>query len=284
MFPLNLKNFKENSINLCAGYYAWTFENGIVYYCKSRKEFSLLKNTEFCEEHKLSKRKSAIIRINQKEQYIILLPQATTLIETKEILATGSNIGGTYHSKVGMVSQGIGHIGTMLGPNFSGNSLIALHNVTKNLIVLKVGESFVSVVFHYLDTPIIEKNPTVSGHVDKMSELGITLSKSQREDLAADWKGDLEKVREKMMDSKEFKELQERVKKQRIQKLKLLINKKNIFILLILILIITTLISVSYWLDNRFNTNDWSNRCWNIVGSGVLVTIIGGLIKSLKKC
>ncbi len=57
----------------------------------------------------------------------------------------------------------------MLGPNFSGNSLIAIHNVTNQLITFKVGESFASVVFHYLDSAIYENNPTLSGHLDKMS-------------------------------------------------------------------------------------------------------------------
>ena len=69
-------------------------------------------------------------------------------METKEVLSLNNYIGGTYHAKVGIVSKGMGHIGTMIGPNFSGDSLIAFHNVSDDLIVLKVGESFVSVVFH----------------------------------------------------------------------------------------------------------------------------------------
>lgn len=204
------------------------------------------------------------------------------MIETKEILATGPNIGGTYHSKVGMVSQGIGHIGTMLGPNFSGHSLIALHNISKELIAIKVGESFVSVVFHYLDTPLLENNPTVSGHVDKMSELGISLSKSEREDLNADWKSNFNTIRDKMIDTEEYRNLQNKLKQQKWISIRSAINKRNFFLLLLLF-IITGLVVFAYYLDGKTNTNDWSNRCWNIIGSGVLVTIISGIIKSFQE-
>lgn len=283
IYPFNSNNLKENSINLCTGNYAWTLGNSRIYINREEKKFSLLKSEGFLEEYTLYKSKSAIISLNETEKYIMILPQSTTLIETKEILATGPNIGGTYHSKVGLVSMGLGHIGTMLGPNFSGHSLVAFHNITSELIVLKVGESFVSVVFHYLNTPLIDKNPTISGHVDKLSELGITLSSEERQDLLADWKLDSGKVRDVMKDSSEFKAFKEGLKKQRWNNFRSIFNIQNILNFLILISIIVVLIILSLYLDKKFNTKEWSNRCFNIIGSGVFVTILAGIIKSMKK-
>ena len=283
IYPFNYKHFKENSINLTVGDYAWTLSNGTVYYDEKSEVFSIVKPNSKYQEIKFSKGSSAIFSSSKNDKYVILLPQSTTLIETKETLAVGAHIGGTYHSKVGIVSQGIGHIGTMLGPNFSGNSLIAIHNVTNQLLHFKVGESFVSVVFHYLKSAIYENNLTVSGHLDKMSELGIRLTTAEREDLGADWKGKIEQVRQKMLSSAEYNRFKKSKKNKWLNDIKKYINKRNFIILFILAIIIILLIVLAYYLDNKFSTNDWSNRCWNIIGSGILVTIIGGLIKGIGK-
>lgn len=101
---------------------------------------------------------------------------STILIEIEEVLAVNNNIGGTYHSKVRLVSKGLGHIGTVVGPNFSGESLLAFHNISDQLIILKPGESFVSVIFYYLKTPYTELNPTTSGYTDKFARLGLKVT------------------------------------------------------------------------------------------------------------
>lgn len=41
IYPLNRKNFKENSINLTAGLYAWTLENGTIFFNPKQETFSL---------------------------------------------------------------------------------------------------------------------------------------------------------------------------------------------------------------------------------------------------
>lgn len=105
------------------------------------------------------------------------------MIETEDVLGVENNIGGTYHSKVGLVSQGLGHIGTMLGPNFSGHSLIAIHNVSKEVLTIKVGDTFVSAVFNYLNTAIYTNNATKNGYLEKLSELGIQLNTIDRKFL-----------------------------------------------------------------------------------------------------
>lgn len=108
------------------------------------------------------------------EKFIILLLLSTTLVETNEVLAVDNHIGGCYHSKVSIVSLGVGHIGTMLGPNFSGHSLIALHNLSETPIKLSINESFVSLTFYYLHTPIDYPNHTINSHIDKLERLRLS--------------------------------------------------------------------------------------------------------------
>lgn len=287
IYPLNMKNFKENSINLCAGYYAWSLSDGTVYYDERTKKFFLEKSQSKSNDPNVKtihiKRGKNLVKGIGKEKYIILLPQATTLIETKEVLATGSNIGGTYHSKVGLVSQGIGHIGTMLGPNFSGHSLIAIHNITKNIITLKVGDSFVSVVFHYLNTPIYDNNPTVSGHVDKMAEWGISLTSQEREDLSSDWKSDIARVRNKMISSNDYKEYCNQKKNQKSSIIKQYVNSKNIFIFIILIVVVMALGGISYFVDSKFSTTVWSERYWTVITSAIIIPVLMGSLKLFSK-
>ena len=69
------------------------------------------------------------------------------------------------------------------------------------ILRIRVGDSFVSVVFHYLDSPIKASNPTVSGHLDKMAQLGINLNSYESSKLSEDWRKKREEVREKMINS-----------------------------------------------------------------------------------
>lgn len=141
--PFNYENIKENSINLSASKYAWSMTEGEVLFDQNGNLYNI-DSREYNETNKIriSKGESSVHTINGQE-VVILLPFSTTLIQTNEVIAVGNYIGGTYHSKVGIVSQGIGHIGTMLGPNFSGHSLIAVHNVSRIPLKIKIKETFV---------------------------------------------------------------------------------------------------------------------------------------------
>lgn len=285
IYPLSLSNIKENSINLCASSYAWSLKGGEIYSSnspiKNQSLFSLTKTSTHNNPIKIAPNRSSVVEINENEKYIILFPHSTTLIETVEVLSVGNNIGGTYHSKVGLVSQGIGHIGTMVGPNFSGESLIALHNISDDLITIKCGDSFVSVVFHYLDTSYKNINPTVSGHTDKFSELGIYLSPEESAELNADWKKQHAEVRHKLQESNEYIELQKIIKKQKKEKLKKFFNKKNVFLLSFLLIFIVGLGFLTHWIDNTNGNTTWGDRYWNVCLSGALVSIISIVFKHI---
>lgn len=286
LFPLNLDNIKENSINLCTGDFAWSMSTGQVFCDKKEKDknrkFSLTKDSKHSEAITVSKGKSAVFEGKNGERHILILPQSTTLIETKEVLALGANIGGTYHSKVGLVSKGLGHIGTMVGPNFSGDSLIAIHNISEELIVLSVGESFVSVVFHYLTTPFTYSNPTTSGHTDKFSALGLEVSEEQLEVLNQDWKKKFEEVQKRMCQSMEFQKLKKELDAQRLKNIKKFFCKRNLLIILIATGVLLGLYVLAYNLDKMSGQTVWVERYFSVGFSGIFVTIFSMIINVLK--
>lgn len=286
VYPLNLDNIKENSINLCAGEFAWTTISSDVYCDESdfdkNKRFSLHQDSTHNKKISLKQGHSAIVSDSLNNKYIILFPLATTLIETKEVLSVNSYIGGTYHSKVGMVSKGLGHIGTMVGPNFSGDSLIAFHNTSRNLIVLKVGDSFLSVVFHYLDTPYTHINPTSSGHTDKFSGLGLYVTEEQSAVLNQDWKKKFEEVCMKMCNSSEYKLLQQQLREQKYKSLKKYFCKKNVFISLIVLVVLVALYIVARYFDKSTGNTIWTDRYFNVGCSGIFIAIISGILKYFK--
>lgn len=93
-------------------------------------------------------------RLKIDQGCLILNSNDTALIYTKESIYVSNRIGGTYHSKVGLVSSGLGHIGTTLDPKFFGQSLIAIHNHSEKDYKLEIGSEFVTIVFYYLATAL----------------------------------------------------------------------------------------------------------------------------------
>ncbi len=286
VFPLDLENIKENSINLCTGNFAWSMSTREVFFSESEKDknrrFSLTKDSKHSNSVTIEKGKSAIVEGKDGSRYIVVLPLSTTLIETKEVLALGSNIGGTYHSKVGLVSKGLGHIGTMVGPNFSGDSLIAIHNTSNHLIVLSVGESFVSVVFYYLQTPCPDSNPTTSGHTDKFSTLGLEVSEAQLRELTQDWKKQYKEVQKRMCQSKEFRKLQEDLRSQKWKSFKKFFRIRNLIIMLVAVIMLVALYALAHYLDTKNGQTVWVERYFSVGFSGIFVAIITIIWNELK--
>ena len=120
VYPLCPDNIKGASINLTASSQAWS----------------------------ISTKKTIV-----KDGFIVIPPNDTALIETEEAIHVTKRIAGTYHSKVALVSKGLGHVGTTLDPGWIGPSLIAIHNLSDSEYRLKVGDSFVSIMFLYVRTP-----------------------------------------------------------------------------------------------------------------------------------
>jgi deoxycytidine triphosphate deaminase len=161
IYPFNTSQLKGASYNLTASKLAWS----------------------------LSTKKSIYDRDSEK---IIIPPDTTALIETSEVIWVSQEIAGTYHSRVGMVSQGSGHIGTTLDPNYIGPSLIAIHNHhPKRNIELIPGEeddAILTLVFHYVKTESSRKqHGNSAGRIEILNQMQIELSDEDRRALSKDF-------------------------------------------------------------------------------------------------
>lgn len=281
--PFNYKNIKENSINLSASKYAWSMSDGEIIFDQNGNLYNIDKK-EYNEVDtiKISKGESSVHTING-EEVVVLLPFSTTLIQTKEVIAVGNYIGGTYHSKVGIVSQGIGHIGTMLGPNFAGHSLIAVHNVSQIPLKIKVNETFVSIIFHYLNSPIDYGNPTINGHTDKMASLGIHLSVEDAQVLEEDWKSNINLVQEEMSKDENYKEYKKTLRKRKIKKFLKHLNWKSLTALCVFLLIFYFVYLYAVYLDTKIQPPIWEDRFWTVGCSGIFIFIAQIFIGIIKK-
>lgn len=282
--PLCKDNFKENSINLSVSTNAWSLKGGTVYWYGGG-EFSVERKGSPKKECTIQAGKSACRTFTEgqkKREYVILFPHQTTIIETKEVIGIGANIGGTVHSKVGVSAKGIGHIGTMLGPGFCGHLMIALHNITDDVVALKVGSTFVSLVFNYLETQVIRTSATMSGHVDKFLNLGIKADEDTIQYLKQDWKSNIDGVRDMMIKTKEYKEYREYIKKNQWKEIRKYFTKRNAIAVLSAVGVMIALNLVAQWADSKLVEPVWVDRYWNIGYSGVLGTVFMGFFRFLK--
>jgi hypothetical protein len=167
VYPLRLANIKGSSINLSASDHAWSL-----------------------------KTKQSIVNAGQ----IVIPAHDTALIMTDEVVYVSSKIAGLYHSKVKHVSNGTGHIGTTLDPEWYGKSLIAVHNVSDKDYIINVGDTFVSLTLYYLNSE--EKDApsnNFSGRCDVLDKLGITYDSSVI-GVDAENQNDLEDFKKKCRD------------------------------------------------------------------------------------
>lgn len=156
---------------------------------------------------------------------IIIEPGTTALIETNEVIWVSQKIAGTYHSKVGMVSQGTGHVGTTLDPNYIGRSLIAIHNhyypfnnngiEEINPIILQPEDeedAIATLVFHYVMSEATRKgHGNHSGRIEIITKdkIGINVKESERRDLSQDYMINPETLKLKMeKDCEDYKQIE----------------------------------------------------------------------------
>ena len=280
--PLFPKNIKENSVNFSIGNHAWALGSGSVQIGR-HDEFVMAPHDSTKQKYPIRAGGCAIIEY-KGIQHLILLPHVTTIVETQEVIGLGNYIGGTIHSKVGIVAMGIGHIGTMMGPCFCGHLMISLHNITNRVISIPVGETFISLVFHYLDTPSqIRQNSNISGHVDKLAELGIHIDSHSREFLTEDWKCNFDGICENMMESKSYKEYKTQITKNKLKAIRSMLNVHNIVVAASLILIAWLLSIVTSKLDTHYDTTVWTERYWTVILTAIIVPAVSSVFKLFKQ-
>lgn len=131
----------------------------------------------------VSLRKRAFVKIKHKgnEWFFVLKPFETVLVWTRETIWVSRFIGGTFHSKVSLVTRGLGHVSTTLDPGWHGQLLVPLNNPTKEkikVVIAKDGENgkefetFITMVlFRSQEASLNEKSNNRSARVELLEEI-----------------------------------------------------------------------------------------------------------------
>ena len=91
--------------------------------------------------------------LEPKDGFYELPAKSTIQILTKESLWVSSRIGGIFHSKVSLVSQGLSHIATTLDPLWYGPLLITLRNNNNKPFLINESAAFVTLLLFKVATP-----------------------------------------------------------------------------------------------------------------------------------
>ena len=233
IYPFHESNLKGSSYNLTASKLAWRVQDG-----KSAYDSSINK--------------------------IIIPATSTVLIQTNEAIWVSKRICGTYHSKVYWVSQGLGHIGTTLDPDYIGNSLIADHNHSDKFIELSPEEdTFVSLMFYYLKTKASAPHTNDPGRPDIINQFQLT--SDERRWLDESFRKNEELLRKKLQKSENYK------------KFKKDLFSSLLYLLPYIILIVLTLISLCLYLFLDANRTVLSQKHWynTIISLADRITFLG---------
>ncbi len=176
IYPFNSKNIRGASINLSTSNRAWS----------------------------LKKKKSIF---NKSSNTIDIPAHDTALIETEEVLHVSKKIAGSFHSKVGIVAKGLGHVGTTLDPGWIGNLLITIHNHSDEIVRLQLNETFISIMFQYVSSESEFVNDNKHGRPELLKNFELTPEDEKyfHDDLI---RTNIVTLKETMHSHKPFKEFQ----------------------------------------------------------------------------
>jgi deoxycytidine triphosphate deaminase len=100
-----------------------------------------------------TQQKQTLLLKDRQDNKLIKIPsRKTAIIWTNESVFVSNYLCGAIHSQVKLVSQGIGHLGTRVNPNYGGVMAIALHNLSDNDIQIKVGDTIAYLRIHRLSS------------------------------------------------------------------------------------------------------------------------------------
>ncbi|MFE4430888.1 hypothetical protein ACFRH9_28615 [Peribacillus butanolivorans] len=127
------------------------------------------------------------------ELYCFIEPNDTVLILTREAVWVSNKFNGTFHSKVGIVSKGFGHISTTLDPHWEGPFLISLNNPTSKKLKLCIAEdteggtkynTFVTLILNETLSPAVKLHNNPSSRVDILRDIKRTKGDKKFQQLA----------------------------------------------------------------------------------------------------
>ena len=282
IYPFNKDNIKGNAINLTASELSWALKSQSFWITTSNNIATSTKPNEPCTEYTINKYQESTITYNN-QKYIVLLPLSTTLIETNEVIAVGNRIGGTYHSKVAVVSKGVCHIGTYLEPNYCGHSLLALNSMCDDPILLPVNSVITSITFFYLHHSVdYSLRGAFGGRLEVLTSVGIFPSQETSLFLFAQWKNDYKQIRERMINDEAFKSFIESEKRITKEDVRRYINLRNIIVALAGIVFCILTYAGAKYLDYLSGNSTWVDRFWNVGCSGLIIGVLSYIFKHFK--
>jgi deoxycytidine triphosphate deaminase len=184
--------------------------------------------------------------------FVQLPAEDTVLVWTNEALVLSKNLFGSVHSRVALVSQGIGHLGTTINPSWQGILCIALHNHSKKPVIIKVskseyesGETIAYIVFYKLSSA--SRSPY---NLDNPGQLDV-IPGSNKPRVLVDWindrshrwrRGNKDAILEVLKESEEYKKLQKEIQQESKKYWLILTIRRLSPPLLVLILVVAYLI------------------------------------------
>lgn len=142
----------------------------------------------------ISLHKRVFVRLHKEgnEWCFYLKPKETVLVLTMESIWVSKYIGGTFHSKVSLVTYGLGHVSTTLDPGWQGQLLVPLNNPTGDKIRIVVAtqtpdqkmeyRTFITMVLFRSETPAIQTVDNETARIELLENIveDIHLSKKER--------------------------------------------------------------------------------------------------------
>lgn len=175
----------------------------------------------------VSLRKRTFIKVHHKgdEWFFYLKPHETVLVLTRETIWASKFIGGTFHSKVSLVTKGLGHVSTTLDPGWHGQLLVPINNPTKEPIKLIIArdsekkikfETFITMVlFQAQEASLYSGDSNKAARVELLEEI---LKEKKRNKDAEILRKVYEKVKNSITRMEIFDDLND--PKDRIEKIK----------------------------------------------------------------
>jgi deoxycytidine triphosphate deaminase len=167
----------------------------------------------------IGKKQRLIIQTEQKvgssgqEQKFFYIPaKDTALIWSDESIHFNRYFCGSIHSRVGLASQGTGHLGTTVNPGWSGVLCIAIHNLSDNPIRINVKDVDVPIAYlvvYKLSSESLAENKDTPGRLDLLKGFP---NRSEIDDWFNDrsnkWMvGDTNLLEKKLKDSETYRKI-----------------------------------------------------------------------------
>ncbi|MGB7442814.1 MAG: hypothetical protein WA919_17250 [Coleofasciculaceae cyanobacterium] len=150
---------------------------------------------------------------DEEQKFFCIPPRDTALVWSDESIGLSRYLCAPLYSRVALVSQGIGHIGTRVNPSWSGVLCIALHNFSDEELRINVRD--VNEPIAYLMVHRLSSKSLNNSNIDVSARLDVLRRRPNSHEIHDYFNernnrwmtGDIDLLRKLMHDSEEYKKL-----------------------------------------------------------------------------